>query len=301
MAIQNINLGTYSNDGTGDDLRTAFEKVKANFIELYSISGGANVGASPPISGVEQGELWWSTVEGRLYIKYGTSWIDASPVDGFVEYDISAETTTGGAVLRLNGTDLSQDSVKFAAGANITVTRTDANTITLSIPGFTGNVVGDITGNSYGTHTGPVVGNVTGNVTGNLTGNTTGTHIGNVTGNLTGNTTGLHIGSVAGNVTGNITGNAGTVTNGVYTSSSITELSDVDTITAAPTVGQALIWNGTNWIPGSVSVESGNNNFNFGGFNKVFTDPISYLLDKTGIDMGTFASPAEQSVNLGTF
>jgi hypothetical protein len=277
MAIQTINLGTYANDGTGDDLRTAFQKVNANILELYSTVYGANVGENPPISGVEEGELWWSTVEGRLYIKYGTSWIDASPVDGFVEYDISAETTTDGAVLRLNGTDLSQDSIKFAAGANITVTRTDANTITLSIPGFTGNVVGDITGNSYGTHTGPVVGNVTGD------------------------TTGLHIGSVAGNVTGNITGNAGTVTNGVYTSSSITELSDVDTITAAPTVGQALLWNGTNWIPGSVAVESGNNNFNFGGFNKVFTDPISYLLDKTGIDMGTFASPAEESVDLGTF
>ena len=218
MAIQNINLGTYSNDGTGDDLRTAFEKVKSNFIELYSTVFGANVGTSPPISGVEQGELWWSTVEGRLYLYYGTAWVDASPVDGFVTYDLTAETATGGATLRLNGTNLSVDDIKIASGTNITVTRTDASTITVNA-------------DSIGINT----------------------------------------------------------------------LTDVDTITAAPTTGQALVWNGTTWVPGSVAVESGNNNFNFGGFNKGFTDPISYLLDKTGIDMGTFALPAEESVDLGTF
>ena len=34
MAIQTINLGNRVNDGLGDDLRTAFEKVNANFAEL---------------------------------------------------------------------------------------------------------------------------------------------------------------------------------------------------------------------------------------------------------------------------
>jgi hypothetical protein len=229
MALQTINLGTYANDRTGDDLRTAFEKVNANLIELYSISGGANIGSVPPISGVGQGELWWSTVEGRLYVYYGTAWIDASPVDGFVEYDISAVATTGGANIRLSGTDLSQDDIKIASGANITVTRNDANTITLSSENYVGNVsgtvtgllIGNVTGNVTGEHFGNVIGNVTGNTTGlhtgNVAGNTTGLHTGNVvgdvTGNVTGNTTGLH----TGNVVGDVTGNAGTVTNGVYT------------------------------------------------------------------------------------
>ena len=36
MARQEINLGNYANDGTGDDLRTAFEKVNANFIQVYN-------------------------------------------------------------------------------------------------------------------------------------------------------------------------------------------------------------------------------------------------------------------------
>jgi hypothetical protein len=40
MPLQQINLGNYANDGTGDDLRTAFTKVNANFTEL---SGNANI------------------------------------------------------------------------------------------------------------------------------------------------------------------------------------------------------------------------------------------------------------------
>jgi len=34
MAIQSINIGSIANDGTGDDLREAFNKVNANFIDL---------------------------------------------------------------------------------------------------------------------------------------------------------------------------------------------------------------------------------------------------------------------------
>lgn len=34
MPIQTILIGNYANDGTGDDLRTAFEKVNANFTLL---------------------------------------------------------------------------------------------------------------------------------------------------------------------------------------------------------------------------------------------------------------------------
>jgi hypothetical protein len=285
--IQTINLGTYANDGTGDDLRTAFQKVNANILELYNSVYGANVGSAPPISGVEQGELWWSTVEGRLYVYYNGAWIDASPVDGFVTYDISAETTTGGASVRLNGTDLSQDSIKFASGANITVTRTDASTITLSSESYTGNVTGNLTGNvvgnlsgnTSGTHTGAVNGNVTGNLLGDTDGLHTGAVIGNVTGNVQGDTTGTHTGSVIGNVTGNLTGNADTVTNGVYTTSSINVLADVDTATATPTNGQALVWNGTNWIPGSVASGSGSGTLDFG----TFTAPAGFTLD-----LGTF-------------
>lgn len=50
MARQDLNLGTNSNDGTGDKLRPAMKKVNDNFIELYSRTGGdgsqSNIGLS---------------------------------------------------------------------------------------------------------------------------------------------------------------------------------------------------------------------------------------------------------------
>jgi len=36
MTMQTINIGTLANDGAGDPLRTAFQKVNNNFSELYS-------------------------------------------------------------------------------------------------------------------------------------------------------------------------------------------------------------------------------------------------------------------------
>ena len=36
MARQNINIGSNANDGTGDDLRTAMQKINTNFTELYA-------------------------------------------------------------------------------------------------------------------------------------------------------------------------------------------------------------------------------------------------------------------------
>lgn len=51
MSIQQVNLGTYSNDGTGDDLRTAFEKVIYNFneLDLTRVIDADNAGTGAPI------------------------------------------------------------------------------------------------------------------------------------------------------------------------------------------------------------------------------------------------------------
>lgn len=49
MAIQTINLGSYANDGSGDDLRTAFRKVNENFSLLGTdipISEATNLGTN---------------------------------------------------------------------------------------------------------------------------------------------------------------------------------------------------------------------------------------------------------------
>lgn len=39
MAQQTIGIGSSANDGTGDDLRTAGDKINDNFTELYSAAG----------------------------------------------------------------------------------------------------------------------------------------------------------------------------------------------------------------------------------------------------------------------
>ena len=46
MAKQTVNLGSSANDGTGDPLRTAFDKINDNFDELYlysTASSGNNI------------------------------------------------------------------------------------------------------------------------------------------------------------------------------------------------------------------------------------------------------------------
>ena len=103
--------------------------------------------------------------------------------------------------------------------------------VTGSIHTATNKFVGNLEGNTAGVHTG----NVLGNVNGTLNGPSNGLHTGNVTGNVTGtihtasdrfigrlvgNSEGTHTGPVIGNVTGSVSGNAGTVTNGLYTTGS---------------------------------------------------------------------------------
>ena len=81
MTQQIINLGT-ADKGNGDVLRTAFGKVNANFAELYNqIATSVVVGATAP-TGPEEGALWWNSESGRMYVYFGTAWVDASPVDG---------------------------------------------------------------------------------------------------------------------------------------------------------------------------------------------------------------------------
>jgi hypothetical protein len=62
---------------------------------------------------------------GNLY------WTDVSAIPG-ADYSIEATTATGGANLTLSNTAGFTDSVKFAAGTNMSIVRTDANTITIS-------------------------------------------------------------------------------------------------------------------------------------------------------------------------
>ena len=54
-----------------------------------------------------------------------------SPSDANTTYTIDATTASGGANFNLVGSDATTDTIKIASGTNITVSRTDANTITI--------------------------------------------------------------------------------------------------------------------------------------------------------------------------
>ena len=89
----------------------------------------------------ETGELIYTTDDKLVYVGDGTTPggnVISSGGAG-TTYGISAETSTGGVNLRLTGSDASTDNVKFAEGSNITLTRTDANTITIAAGGGGGS------------------------------------------------------------------------------------------------------------------------------------------------------------------
>lgn len=126
MAKQLINVGTTPNDGTGDTLRDAGIKVNNTLTEVYDALGGS-AGATTlkvNVAGANSGDaLRWN----------GTSFVPQSVAsDTNTLYALSAESATGGVNLRLTGSDATTDNVKLASGTNMTVVRTDADTITLN-------------------------------------------------------------------------------------------------------------------------------------------------------------------------
>lgn len=123
MAQQIIGVGTVANDGTGDNLRTAGQKINANFTEVYGLiaaledphflglyaSSGALTTAHPTASPgdyayVDAGAA--SPVEMWLWDNDDTEWVQSgsgpvSPPDasetvkGIIEIATQAEVTTG--------------------------------------------------------------------------------------------------------------------------------------------------------------------------------------------------------------
>ena len=71
MARQNINIGTTANDGTGDDLRVAMEKVNDNFIEVY-----AGTLAATTLEFTDNNILSTGTNDAIVFIPNGTGTVD---------------------------------------------------------------------------------------------------------------------------------------------------------------------------------------------------------------------------------
>jgi hypothetical protein len=94
MTQKIINIGTSADKGNGDPIRTAFSKVNDNFTTLFNYgSSGVIIDTTAPAEPME-GDLWWDPESGRMYVYYGTSWVDASPIVAPAELDGGDASTT---------------------------------------------------------------------------------------------------------------------------------------------------------------------------------------------------------------
>lgn len=83
MAKKIIDIGSGELAGDGETIRSAFSKINDNFTEVYHGVGGTGTGVyssdTPPEDAIDN-ELWWNTENGKLYIRYMDSWIEANTI-----------------------------------------------------------------------------------------------------------------------------------------------------------------------------------------------------------------------------
>lgn len=198
MALQTVNIGNFANDGTGDDLRTAFSKVNANFEELDLQGGQANT-----ISNIGTGIGLYKEklgVDLRLKTLLAGNGITITATPNEVTI-----TNNRNSIIKVNGNTGSFTSTNPAGEINIVgtsgvSTSINGNTLTITGNDYTLNtdtsptLGGNLNLNGFniqGTGSTVLASNFVGNLAGNVIGNVTGNVVGNVTGNVFGTVYGL--------------------------------------------------------------------------------------------------------------
>ena len=276
LQVNLVNLGSYPNDGAGDDLRSAFEKTNQNFqsISANVVLNAANLGSGIPLFLDKNGNTLrfrsLSSANANMSISFDSNSITLNVIDSINSLLEDPNPRLAGTLI-LNGND---------------------------IEGF-GNIdiTGDITADT-----------ITGNFVGNFSGNISGDIIGDLYGNVYGLDTNVQIMAVdtaSGDyntiflndlvVTGNSSVNPGTTLITTLEQDGISIFSDLDLVlssnssvivdadlvvtgtilgqindisnhnladlgnvtSVAPSNGQALVWNGSAWTPGNVITNSG--------------------------------------------
>ena len=167
-----INVGTVINDGTGDDIRSAFVKVNDNFTELYDIGAqnneGANVGSGVGIYKNKTGDIlnFKSLNAGNgIYVTPGTNNIviqNAWPsISSITADDTHHITSTGSQAIVIAGAGGVSTSI---SGNVLTITGTSGFG-SLTNPILGGNL--DLNGHNI-TGNGTVIADLQGNLTGTV-------------------------------------------------------------------------------------------------------------------------------------
>ena len=132
MAQQNINIGSNANDGTGDDLRTAMQKINTNFTELYaetSVDSGITISGNTISSNRSDDDIVFEPA-GVGAVRFPAVTINDNAITGTrSNEDLTiAASGTGNLILgnlRVNGTTISSDdSSKITISENVDITGT---------------------------------------------------------------------------------------------------------------------------------------------------------------------------------
>ena len=127
MARQTINIGTTANDGTGDPLRTAFDKINDNFVELYGADNNLNtldanldVNGNSIVTGVTNGDIT-IVQNGTGNINLGAIRINGSEITSTdsTQITVKEKLRVTGALETVGATTLST-SLTLASGATVT-------------------------------------------------------------------------------------------------------------------------------------------------------------------------------------
>ena len=127
MARQVINIGTTANDGTGDPLRTAFDKINDNFVELYGADNDLNtldanldVNGNSIVTGVTNGDIT-IVQNGTGNINLGALRINGSEITSTdsTQVTVKEKLRVTGALETVGAATLST-SLTLASGATVT-------------------------------------------------------------------------------------------------------------------------------------------------------------------------------------
>ncbi len=177
MAQQLINIGTTANDGTGDNLRTAFDKINDNFTEVYTNAQTAievSADTTPQLGGNldVNGRSIVSTSNGNITINpngTGSVILDNLRVN---DRTISSNVTNTQLVLRGNGTqgvNILSAVINTGTVDNVVIGGTTAAAGTFTDASVTGNLA--VTGNVAVTANTGLTGNLTVSGVSTLAGN----------------------------------------------------------------------------------------------------------------------------------
>jgi trimeric autotransporter adhesin len=127
MARQAINIGSSANDGTGDPLRTAFDKINDNFVELYgtdndinTLDANLNVNTFAITTGVTNGDIT-VTPNGTGNINLGSITVNGSQISSNDSTQITlADNIQTTGTMNVTGAATLATSLTLATGATVT-------------------------------------------------------------------------------------------------------------------------------------------------------------------------------------